>query len=494
MVGSTLFILGKMKQSDTLISEIRQVNRDWAQAYAHTLEFLYHDIKSQEFFHSNRSENLWKVRRILKKSNTQLAELSRDKLIQELELDKPANKVRQSIYKFQTYCRDLESTAINMGFRGNLLIGDIRKNLEKLRIKVPNQGFLVDSLELAQNNFLSSKNSRDGNQVFSIVEALKTTASSNEMDAIHQYASSFDTYFNTIKSLGLNPRSGIQGAINRENELVNRQLLRLALQFETFNAKQEKLLVLVVVVGGTISILISLLLTFVISKNIAKPISDLTTHITENDRQQLEYSPAPLPSNATKEVRLLHEAYLRFMNRIEKQLKDINKGYENLEVRNRELEKLNNELDYFIYHTSHDMRSPVVSILGLIETYQNSEDEDIYEYLEHMKVCADRLEKIIVEIIYFYRNKSTELEASNIAFEPFIRNAFESNKHLAESQQIELVIEEEDSGTIRTDEYGSRSFWEIYWQTLSNTVTQRRIKDSSMLLSPICPMAESRLI
>jgi len=58
--------------------------------------------------------------------------------------------------------------------------------------------------------------------------------------------------------------------------------------------------------------------------------------------------------------------------------------------------KLNNkinELNLFFYKTSHDFKSPIASMQGLLESYTKSDDPD--ELLNYMKICTAKLEKIV---------------------------------------------------------------------------------------------------
>ena len=51
---------------------------------------------------------------------------------------------------------------------------------------------------------------------------------------------------------------------------------------------------------------------------------------------------------------------------------------------NKLLSKTNTELDRFVYSTSHDLRAPFSSIMGLINITERSQNpEDVTKYLSH---------------------------------------------------------------------------------------------------------------
>lgn len=78
---------------------------------------------------------------------------------------------------------------------------------------------------------------------------------------------------------------------------------------------------------------------------------------------------------------------------------------ERIKKQNRMLEKTNLELDNFVYSASHDIRSPLTSILGLINIASQTKDrEEIDECLRLMKSRIDRLDDFIEDILDFSRN------------------------------------------------------------------------------------------
>lgn len=88
-------------------------------------------------------------------------------------------------------------------------------------------------------------------------------------------------------------------------------------------------------------------------------------------------------------------------NIMECTLEDITDTKENL----LELQKVNFELDSFVYHASHDLRSPLRSVLGLIDIYRLEESRKIKgECIEKIESSVKRLDNLVVELLSISRN------------------------------------------------------------------------------------------
>jgi len=73
-----------------------------------------------------------------------------------------------------------------------------------------------------------------------------------------------------------------------------------------------------------------------------------------------------------------------------------------LEDESRELQKTNKELDSLVYSTSHDLRAPLASILGLLNVAKFEKNpENIPEYLKMMENRIVKLDNIIGDIMVF---------------------------------------------------------------------------------------------
>lgn len=88
-----------------------------------------------------------------------------------------------------------------------------------------------------------------------------------------------------------------------------------------------------------------------------------------------------------------------------------------LENKIDELQKLNHELDRFVYSVSHDLRSPISSVLGLIHLSKLSDDlDEIRQYLQMQEKSLKKLEHFIGDILSYARNNRVELHVEPIDF------------------------------------------------------------------------------
>jgi signal transduction histidine kinase len=95
-----------------------------------------------------------------------------------------------------------------------------------------------------------------------------------------------------------------------------------------------------------------------------------------------------------------------------------------LKQKNDELQKTNDELNRFIYSASHDLRSPLTSIMGILQLARLEENLTM-EYLEIIDKNIQKLDKYIKNIISYYQNSRSEERLENINFKQMIDQEIE---------------------------------------------------------------------
>ncbi|MDH5381190.1 MAG: PAS domain S-box protein, partial [Cyclobacteriaceae bacterium] len=102
-----------------------------------------------------------------------------------------------------------------------------------------------------------------------------------------------------------------------------------------------------------------------------------------------------------------------------------------------DLEKLNKEMDNFIYRVSHDLRAPISSALGLINISQKENDIDnIKTYLDIQKNSLNKLDNFIQDILNYSRNTRLKVQANKIEVQELINEITHQLEYSAEAQNI----------------------------------------------------------
>ena len=112
-----------------------------------------------------------------------------------------------------------------------------------------------------------------------------------------------------------------------------------------------------------------------------------------------------------------------------------------LKQKNYELQKANEELSRFVYSASHDLRAPLMSLLGIISIARNEEDKtQREEYWNLMESTIGRLDEFIKNIIDYYKNVRLDNQISEINFDKLFNEVIESHKFFDLTANTEFKI------------------------------------------------------
>lgn len=123
-----------------------------------------------------------------------------------------------------------------------------------------------------------------------------------------------------------------------------------------------------------------------------------------------------------------------------------------LEKTNEELKQRNSELDRFVYSASHDLSSPLKSILGLINVAKlEKPDAQQLLYLNMMEKSVDKLESFIEEVIQYSRNARLPIKNEELEFKPFVKEIIHSYQYLPNYDKIQIEVEDSTGLPLYTD-------------------------------------------
>jgi signal transduction histidine kinase len=172
-------------------------------------------------------------------------------------------------------------------------------------------------------------------------------------------------------------------------------------------------------IAGAILIVIGLLITWLFSRNITRPLNRLRASASAIARG--EYS-IPVAVNRTDEVGELARSF----NSMKRQVQLSQQELENkVQERTFQLETANKELEAFSYSVSHDLRAPLRAVNGyaviLKEDYVSKMDEEANRLADKIILNSKRMGQLIDDLIAFSQMGSKELMPGKIDMDELVK-------------------------------------------------------------------------
>ena len=110
-----------------------------------------------------------------------------------------------------------------------------------------------------------------------------------------------------------------------------------------------------------------------------------------------------------------------------------------------DLKAKNFELDSFVYHTSHDLRAPLTSILGLVNIILLEKDlENIKEYSRMIQNSILRLDDFIKSILTYSQNSNSEQRYFPINFNKLVSDNLQELRYLRRFEEVDITVNVDD--------------------------------------------------
>jgi signal transduction histidine kinase len=123
-----------------------------------------------------------------------------------------------------------------------------------------------------------------------------------------------------------------------------------------------------------------------------------------------------------------------------------------LEDERQRISKVNKELDSFLYSTSHDLRAPIASILGLTNLARlEIKDQTSKEFMEMIDDRVKKLDSVISDILTLSRSKKVEIKMESIDFNELLKETINELKFNEGASKITLNYKQNSLNTFWTD-------------------------------------------
>lgn len=126
-----------------------------------------------------------------------------------------------------------------------------------------------------------------------------------------------------------------------------------------------------------------------------------------------------------------------------------------LKSQNAELMKINKELDSFVYSVSHNLRAPLMSVLGLLDLakHESHSSTSLDQYFMMMETSIHKLDDTVKEILDYSRNARQNLAIEKIDLKKMIADHFEKMQFMPGSRVIAREVSIQEHYPFYSDPY-----------------------------------------
>jgi len=162
-----------------------------------------------------------------------------------------------------------------------------------------------------------------------------------------------------------------------------------------------------------------------------------------------------------------------------------------LENEREKLNKANKELDSFLYSTSHDLRAPIASILGL--TYLGKielKEERGRTFMTMIEERIRKLDMVIADILSLARSKKFDVKIEDIDFNQLLDDTIVDVKFSKGASSISLVYETDPRNIFHSDYHQMKI---ILSNIISNAVKYHNLDQPSPYIKVIFKRTNDRV-
>lgn len=133
-----------------------------------------------------------------------------------------------------------------------------------------------------------------------------------------------------------------------------------------------------------------------------------------------------------------------------------------------------NELNAFVFKVTHDLRSPLASLKGLISLAKNELDNNsgnLSNYFDMIGRSTEKMDKILVDLLGITLVSNGQLQIAKIDFDKMISEIIDSLAHFPDFESIKIKTNVKQNQAFFSDE---RMLYSIMQNVIDNAVKYRR--------------------
>ena len=467
------------------------------------LDFLRFETINQEFYKTNRSGFLEQRDSLYTIILHEAILLNNVMFDYNLGVGKNFDSINQTLQTYNTTFSKVKEKIIYRGFKDYGVEGRMRKFAHELE-EHSNEISMIEILSLRRHekDYFLRKEQHYKTKFNAFADSLIRKLNSEHSFVVHllqSYRDNFNQLAALDEAIGLVPTQGLMGELNSNTKELSEQLTSLAtLTDARANSIIRQSLVTCISIGLT-AIVISFVLTYVTALRLTRPIKKLSNSIGKFMVTQGLNEDELKESDVTNEIHNLSNAYIKLTRKLKTQFDEIQRKSQLLEKRNTELQKLNEELDRFIYSSAHDLKSPLASMAGLVHLAKREMDVPEHgHYFDRMQSSIDKMEGFIRDITDYAKNKRQQIKPEKINLQAIVSDIFQSFQFIPQADlitknirisngefytdktRLEIILKNLISNAIRYADFEKASPFISIEATIQKNTTTIKVEDNGI--------------
>ena len=425
------------------------------QKFESELEYLNYDSRSANY-HENRACKSLENRKSLQ---SQIDSLSFHQIGELKSIDEKVAQKLEQLFSLQSAHNDIfnqiENKVFELGFQNWGVIGEMREYAHLLENN--RQNILLAELLQLRRHEKDLLLRGDTNYAEKHIELLNKLISelpesrSIEREYLVAYSNKFSQVWQLHSELGKFYSHGLSKDLHSSFYNIS----RLASDMKYIISAKEILATAsfkrAINIAAAISILLTLILSYTLAKNLSKPLKELNQVVNKVPKQGSGAFAQPLQYVSSETLKLF-ESFKMTFEELDRQAELQQEHASRLKEQYNELQKVNKELDQFVYSISHDLRAPLTSVMGLVELSKlESNPDKVESYHRMMETSLNRLDSFIQDILHYSRNARLEIQSESVDVDEMIHEVFNQLQFSEMADGIRLETRIDTNSEIWTD-------------------------------------------